>query len=270
MTQIKQLEEKLKAPFAAADIEYRVVRVSKDSRKALVLPYITSRAVMDRLDNVFGCEKWTDEYQILPNGVTCKLSAKLNGDFITKQDAAPFTHIEALKGAFSDALKRAAVKFGIGRYLYKIPESYVNILPQRPNNARGRLRYYHSTELSGWWIEPEIVVEDTTGDDKPVKAETAYTQLKLPQKLKLIHDLGLITDKNYQDISRKIADKTTGQGLLRYFQQQLDLLHNLHNLAISNKVKAEQRAQIYKRIMSSKMSGFAAIETELKNLREAA
>ncbi len=72
---------------------------------------------MDRLDEVFGCEKWSDEYQVLEIGVTCKLSVKLNGEFITKEDAAPFTSIEALKGSFSDALKRAAVKFGIGRYL---------------------------------------------------------------------------------------------------------------------------------------------------------
>jgi hypothetical protein len=49
MTEIKQIEEKLKAPFPAEDIEYRVVRMNKESRQALVLPYITSRAVMDRL-----------------------------------------------------------------------------------------------------------------------------------------------------------------------------------------------------------------------------
>src|SRR5262249_14174357 len=33
---------------------------------------------------------------------------------------------DRLKAAFSDALKRAAVKFGIGRYLYRLPSQWVD------------------------------------------------------------------------------------------------------------------------------------------------
>ena len=117
MTQIQEIEVKLKEPFPSEDIEFRIAKVNKQNRKARALAYITSRAVMDRLDEVFGCEKWSDEYEVLENGVTCKLSVKLNGGFITKQDAAPFTQIEALKGAFSELFSLFIVKSSTGTHL---------------------------------------------------------------------------------------------------------------------------------------------------------
>jgi hypothetical protein len=38
---------------------------------------------------------------------------------------------DRLKAAFSDALKRAAVKYGVGRYLYRLPSQWVDYDPQR-------------------------------------------------------------------------------------------------------------------------------------------
>src|SRR5215470_15583359 len=38
---------------------------------------------------------------------------------------------DRLKAAFSDALKRAAVKFGVGRYLYRLPAQWVDYDAQR-------------------------------------------------------------------------------------------------------------------------------------------
>ncbi|MCL5459829.1 Rad52/Rad22 family DNA repair protein, partial [Loigolactobacillus coryniformis] len=38
---------------------------------------------------------------------------------------------DRLKAAFSDALKRAAVKFGIGRYLYRLKSEWVDYDPQK-------------------------------------------------------------------------------------------------------------------------------------------
>ena len=40
------------------------------------------------------------------------------------------------KAAFSDALKRAAVKFGIGRYLYRLPSQWVDYDPQKRQFVR--------------------------------------------------------------------------------------------------------------------------------------
>ena len=48
----------------------------------------------------------------------CSLSCKVGDNWITKADGAGDTDIEGEKGGISDALKRAAVVWGIGRYLY--------------------------------------------------------------------------------------------------------------------------------------------------------
>jgi hypothetical protein len=77
---------------------------------------------------VLGVENWQDEYEILADGsVMCRLKLKLGGEWITKTDVGSPSEQpdggDRLKAAFSDALKRAAVKFGIGRYLYRLRRS---------------------------------------------------------------------------------------------------------------------------------------------------
>ena len=49
-----------------------------------------------------------------------------NSEWITKWDGADDTHVEATKGGLSDAEKRAAVKWGIGRYLYDLSEGWAD------------------------------------------------------------------------------------------------------------------------------------------------
>ncbi|QTD50717.1 Rad52/Rad22 family DNA repair protein [Sulfidibacter corallicola] len=44
-----------------------------------------------------------------------------------REDGAPFTETEPLKGAFSSALKRAAVQFGVGRYLYELDSVFLRL-----------------------------------------------------------------------------------------------------------------------------------------------
>ncbi len=150
------IQEALKKPFPRGDIEFRVGRVSAKNRKANVLAYITARGIMNRLDGVFGIEGWKDEYEVLATGVKCRLSVKIGKDWVTKADVAPFTNIEALKGAFSDSLKRAGVKFGIGRYLYDLPEHWVEIQSERPRDAALPVHYISSDSVTGWWEEPQL------------------------------------------------------------------------------------------------------------------
>lgn len=59
----------------------------------------------------------TLEYQDISYGGTrCDLT--ILG--VTKSDVGSPSYAEQLKGSYSDALKRAAVKFGVGEYLYKL------------------------------------------------------------------------------------------------------------------------------------------------------
>lgn len=123
----------LAAPFAVDDIEFRAGATDKEKTKALALAYITSRAVMNRLDEVVGPANWKDEYRPGPDGgVICGLSLRLDGEWVCKWDGAENTNFEAVKGGLSDAFKRVAVKWGIGRYLYNTPDFWV------PCHERGK------------------------------------------------------------------------------------------------------------------------------------
>ena len=128
----------LSNPFKPSDIEWRAGQFTKDGTKVMLLAYITSRAVMDRLDAVVGPENWCASYEASPinNGLECRLSIRMiNGEWVTKTDAAEPTQIESVKGAYSDALKRAAVQWGIGRYLYNLDNSWVAVTAKRSPNA---------------------------------------------------------------------------------------------------------------------------------------
>ena len=109
---MNKIEMALKRPFEPAKLKWRKGPGGKE------LVYITARDVMDRLDQVVGFYGWETSYHEVMGRVVCKLSVKVNGNTVTKCDGADDTAIEGAKGALSDALKRAAVQFGIGRYLY--------------------------------------------------------------------------------------------------------------------------------------------------------
>ena len=119
--------DRLKAPFSPEDIEFRVGSTTRDKSKGLALAYVTSRAIMDRLDSVVGPTEWQNEVKICDDGVVATLTIRVGGEWIMRQDGAQFTNIEAFKGGISDALKRVAVLYGIGRYLYSLPQEWVEL-----------------------------------------------------------------------------------------------------------------------------------------------
>jgi hypothetical protein len=56
---------KLAEPFPPGEVQWRVEAISKDKRRALVVPYVDARTVLDRLDRVVGPEGWHDSYEVL-------------------------------------------------------------------------------------------------------------------------------------------------------------------------------------------------------------
>ena len=125
----KELFDALKAPFPTRVIHWRVGMTTKDKSRGIPLAYLDARDVMKRLDDVIGPENWEDEYTETPSGrLICKLTLNLD-DFgrVTKSDGAGDTQVEGEKGAISDAFKRAAVKFGVGRYLYYLSTQWVEL-----------------------------------------------------------------------------------------------------------------------------------------------
>lgn len=152
----------LKNPFKEKDLEWRPQSFYQSDRgnKALVLCYVTARAVMNRLDECVGAANWKDEYVHLPNGVMCGLSiSAVDGEWVTKWDGAEETNIESFKGGISSALKRAAVKWGIGRYLYNLTDTWVDVVPERPvvrDAWRINRVYDKKTGIKGYFLAPEL------------------------------------------------------------------------------------------------------------------
>lgn len=58
-------------------------------------------------------------------------------EWVSKVDGAENTDIETVKGGISDSFKRAAVQWGIGRYLYKVGSLWVPIDKYKQITADG-------------------------------------------------------------------------------------------------------------------------------------
>ncbi len=141
----------LAAPFAVSEVKFKPQSVK--GNRALALAYIDCRVIQDRLDDVLGVENWMDEYEILTDGsVMCRLKLKLGGEWVTKSDVGSPSEQpdggDRLKAAFSDALKRAAVKFGIGRYLYRLPAVWTDYDPQKK-------QFTQPPQLPAWALPPK-------------------------------------------------------------------------------------------------------------------
>lgn len=126
----------LSEPFNPKTVKWRVGSTNAkklgckpwEATSGMALAYVDARIVMVRLDDVLGPNNWQDEYEETAQGrMLCKLSVRVGDEWITKSDGAGMTGTEGEKGAISDAFKRAAVKFGIGRYLYAFPNKWVDL-----------------------------------------------------------------------------------------------------------------------------------------------
>jgi hypothetical protein len=125
----KAIAAALAAPFDQSEVKFKPAIVS--GSRAMALAYVDARAIQDRLDDVLGVAGWQDEYEMLPDGsVLCRLKCKIGGEWITKMDVGGQSEQpdegDRHKAAVSDALKRTAVKFGVGRYLYRLPRQWVD------------------------------------------------------------------------------------------------------------------------------------------------
>lgn len=154
----------LAAPFPADAISWRAQTVTKNGDKALALAYIDARDVQDRLDAVCGPANWQDSYTETVKGrLICTLSIRIGDEWISKSDGAGDTDLEGDKGAISDALKRAAVKWGIGRYLYNLKTVWA---PCESDEFNGKRKW------KAWKPEAQRVFAAALGQAAPFAAQT--------------------------------------------------------------------------------------------------
>lgn len=124
--------EQLKAPFMPSQISWRIGSTTADKKKGMALAYIDARDVMDRLDEVCGPDGWQCTYPHANGKTVCAIGIRVcregeGFEWIWKSDGAGDSEVEKEKGALSDAFKRSAVRWGVGRYLYHLDSPWVEI-----------------------------------------------------------------------------------------------------------------------------------------------
>lgn len=145
---LSDVQRRLAAPFPAHLVGWKPQAITKDKKRALLVAYVDARAVMDRLDSVCPND-WHFEIEVVSAAPGPTVKGRLTVLGQTREDIGEAAEgypgpgpggpkrdddqrggqpsegrdrgAGTLKAAASDALKRAAVHFGVGRYLYDLP-----------------------------------------------------------------------------------------------------------------------------------------------------
>jgi hypothetical protein len=123
----------LKAPFPKESLGVKVQSTSKDRTRALLVLYLQHTDVQDRLEMVDPA--WTSEVineERVGDTVYVRIRMTVKG--VSRENVGEGNDPKA---AYSDALKRAAMLFGIGRYLYDSPTVWADY-----NESRDRFRQW--------------------------------------------------------------------------------------------------------------------------------
>jgi len=158
----KKMMEALQSPFELKHIEWRVQLAIKgnNGNRVLVIPYITSRTIMNRLDEVFGGYWQTHYDKISISGVEafqCRLSLKIGDEWITRTDAAEVSDNHSIKGGHSNALKRVGVQWGIGRYLYELEPFWVDVKERGKHRVDGNFKVNgQQSHIRGYFDSPKL------------------------------------------------------------------------------------------------------------------
>lgn len=127
----KEAAPHLRRPFAPNAVRWKV------QTGALVVPYVDARTVIERL-NLVVPHLWSAEYtpwgeRVDSNLLVCHLTI----DGLTRSDIGKGPKNETQKGAYSDALKRAAVHFGVSVSLYAMNKVFLNVSKDGAKDAHG-------------------------------------------------------------------------------------------------------------------------------------
>lgn len=211
--------ESLKEPFPEKEISWRIGQVGTTSNGtwASCLAYLESRAVYSRLNDVLGPSGWKNESTVVtisPNlfGVKCRLSIwdYAKKDWVFKEDAADPTDTEGLKGAFSGAMKRAAVLWGVGLYLYDLDRTFAKILPEKKDGAHYQPKDKNGKYEAFYWLPPQLPMwargEDTSG----VRPDGEMYSASEKSVLSATITVGSYSRRRVSEVEKKDLEKQIG------------------------------------------------------------
>jgi hypothetical protein len=208
----------LETPFSPSEVKWRVVLRGQKGRRGKVLPYADPRAYTDRLNQLFTPSGWSRTYNLaaVPNVVrridgrevvtgkvlvNCVLTIHRLGSHTGNGEEWADSSM-AVTSAEAQAFKRASSCFGLGRYLYRISERWVDI------DRRGVPKRLPA--LPFWALPPDVVMEHGAEPRGPIdpkltgKIEVFRKQLgvgiytEILSRAGFSHDARLIPNANRQ------------------------------------------------------------------------
>lgn len=166
----------LETPFPPTEVKWRVVCRGRRGYRGKVMPFADSRAYTDRLNQLFTPSGWSRSYELQTIANVTKIvgGRELNIGKIVANCVLTIHRLGSHSGdgeewadgdmavtsATAQAFKRACSCFGLGRYLYRVPERWVDL------DQRGWPKRY--PVLPHWALPPEVVMEHGSEPKGPI------------------------------------------------------------------------------------------------------
>lgn len=213
----------LQAPFPPDRVSWRIGATTQNKDKGMALAYIDARDVYERLDAVCGPGGWQCRYSHADKKTICEVGIKVGDEWVWKANGAGDSDVEAEKGALSDAVKRAAVVWGIGRYLYDIESPWVEI------ETKGKSHIIKPTE------RPKLLA--ALGQRGAPSRRVGSPQA--PQSASAIHVADNAADAKADALIRQINGVESGAHLDE-LKADPDFLTLYKRLSLSNQARVQQ------------------------------
>lgn len=209
--------EELAQPFDVSKVKWRMQSLNDEKNAGYAVPYLDSRTIGQRLDDVVGQMRWKDEYKPWMNtseGPSQLCIIYIYDDdlheWIGKSDGAGISKKEPVKGGISDAFKRAAVKWGIGRYLYSMEPVWVKAKQKGKSvvidkEEMPKLRQIYITFLKN--LNTGNAPEPQAGKAKPTSKPASPQQKQQPTITPLYEILGVKRQKDGQNVRSMLKIK---------------------------------------------------------------
>lgn len=196
--ELKEVEQELNKPFDWNEISWQVKSTfihTNGQATANVIPYVKSRALQKRLDEVFGPLHWENEIKVMKNGFIYGIRVWINDRSLVKWIGVDQMNMDSIKDGMFNAMRLAAAQFGIGRYLYECTQTLVPVLhDEKPNLDKWKRIDDPNSNIHGYWSVPthlssESSSEDHTNEGNSKKRDPKDEMLEDPSRKKLIRFL---------------------------------------------------------------------------------
>lgn len=143
--------------------------------------YIDARDVQDLLDDVVGAENWQVKYEEHKGNLFASIGIMVEENWVWKSDCGTESQVEKQKGEASDAFKRAAVMWGIGRFLYSLKIIKIKEVLQKGVDRNNKPKYVPAQNGKQIWDINKYCNDLHKGKPQPKQQEDRKPALTIEQ-----------------------------------------------------------------------------------------